>query len=107
MATIRWRRSVPERAGGPAGGPARALMPAQTAMVRKNGRDISVTLLPLREIGQLLRARKVTSLQLTQMSLTRLGTLGGRYNAVVTLIHDSAIRAARQADRELESGKDR
>ena len=63
--------------------------------------------LPLRELGARLRSGRVTSLQLTELSLSRLQTLGPRYHAVVTLMRASALRAARTADRELKAGKSR
>ena len=87
--------------------PERAQAPPQTGTVKKNGREIPATFLPLRELGRMLRERKLTSVQLTQLSLTRLQNLGPRYHAVVTLMRDSAIRDARQADKELAAGKAR
>jgi aspartyl-tRNA(Asn)/glutamyl-tRNA(Gln) amidotransferase subunit A len=75
--------------------------------VRRGGRDISATFLPLSELGRMLRARTITSLELTEMSLTRLQNLGPHYNAVVTILHDDAIRAARAADKDLTAGRAR
>ena len=98
---------MPERAGSPprVGSPAqRAAPPPQTGTVRRGGRDIAATFLPVRELAAMLRDGSLSSLALTELSLTRLQTLGPRLNAVVTLMRDSALRAARTADREIRSG---
>ena len=53
---------------------------------------------PVRALGAQLRARKLTSLALTEGCLDRLERLGPRYNAVVTLMRESALEEARRAD---------
>jgi len=69
--------------------------------------DADLMFLPLRALGAKLRAREVTSVALTEASLKRLETLGPKYNAVVTLMKDSALAEAKQADAELRAGKPR
>jgi len=96
---------VPERAGSPAAPAERATAPPQTAIVRRAGRDIAATFLPVSELAAMLRNGALTSLELTELSLTRLQALGPKFNAVVTLMHDPAIRAARAADHEIKAGK--
>src|SRR4051812_25472624 len=59
------------------------------------------------ELGQLLRQRETTSTELTRMYLERLDTIGRRYNAVVSLTDERALREAAQADAELAAGYDR
>lgn len=56
------------------------------------------------ELGRLLRARKVSSAELTKLSLEALETEGHALNAVAELTRDLALRQARQADRELRAG---
>lgn len=62
---------------------------------------------PVRRLAAMLRAREVTSVQLAEASLSRLETLGPKYNAVVTLMEDSALAEARRADAELRAGRPR
>ncbi len=62
---------------------------------------------PVRRLGAMLRAREVTSVQLAEASLSRLETLGPKYNAVVTLMKDGALAEARRADAELGAGRAR
>jgi len=69
--------------------------------------DDAVFFLPVRELATRLRARKLTSHDLTAGCLERLERLGSKYNAVVTLMRDSALEEARAADREIAAGKHR
>jgi aspartyl-tRNA(Asn)/glutamyl-tRNA(Gln) amidotransferase subunit A len=66
-----------------------------------------LTWLSLPELGRLLRARKVSSVELVQHFVDRLERLGPVYNAVVTVLRAPAIAEARLRDAELASGKDR
>ncbi len=59
------------------------------------------------ELGRLLRSRKLSAAELATHFLDRLERLGPSYNAVVTVLRDSAIAEARVRDQELGSGKDR
>ena len=59
------------------------------------------------ELGALLRTRKVTSVQLTNMYLGRLKKYGPALECVVTLTEALAMKQAERADRELAAGKDR
>ena len=59
------------------------------------------------ELGRQLRAHETTSLALTESFLDRLERLGPKYNAVVRLTRERAIREAKQADSELKQGRDR
>ena len=53
---------------------------------------------PLREQGQLLRTRKIGSVELTESYLERLETQGPKLGALVTLTRDLALAQARRAD---------
>jgi aspartyl-tRNA(Asn)/glutamyl-tRNA(Gln) amidotransferase subunit A len=57
------------------------------------------------ELGALLRARRLSSADLTGHFLQRLERLGPRYNAVVTVLRESALAEARERDHELSRGK--
>lgn len=59
------------------------------------------------DLGRMLRAHKVTSIELTRGYLERLRTIGAELNAVVTLMEDSALEEAERADQELRWGRSR
>jgi aspartyl-tRNA(Asn)/glutamyl-tRNA(Gln) amidotransferase subunit A len=61
----------------------------------------------VRELGAQLRARKVSSVELTEAYLDRLDRYGPKLGAVVTTTRDRALAEARAADRELAAGTDR
>lgn len=58
-------------------------------------------------LGALIASRKISSLELTKLYLNRLEKFGHVYGAVVTIMHDRALREARAADQELAAGKRR
>jgi len=57
------------------------------------------------ELGRLLRARKLSSTDLTELYLERLERFGPRYNCVVTVTPERALAEAATADRELRAGR--
>src|SRR5262245_10601898 len=59
----------------------------------------------VRDLGARLRARQVSPVALAELSLQRLESLGPRYNAVVTLMRDSAMTEAHTAEKEIGSGR--
>lgn len=59
------------------------------------------------ELGKLLRARETTPTELTRLYLERLDTVGRRYNAVVAITEERALREAAAAEAELAAGYDR
>src|SRR5205085_11008850 len=69
--------------------------------------DDATFFLPVRELGRRLRARQLRSVELTEACLSRLETLGPKYNPVVTRMHQMALADAQRADRELAAGKPR
>jgi aspartyl-tRNA(Asn)/glutamyl-tRNA(Gln) amidotransferase subunit A len=58
----------------------------------------------LTTLRRLLDTRAVSSVELTQLALERLTTYGPVYNAVVTVLHERALREAKRADRDLRRG---
>ncbi len=60
---------------------------------------------PLRHLAELIRTKKVTSLELTEMYLGRLHRYNGTLNNVVTFLDDLARAQAKQADSEIAAGK--
>ncbi|HXE60850.1 MAG TPA: amidase family protein [Gemmatimonadaceae bacterium] len=60
--------------------------------------------LPVTELSELLRRRKVTSEQLTRLSLDRLQEFDPTLHCVITLTADRALEHAKAADEELRRG---
>ncbi len=57
------------------------------------------------DLGQLLKTRKITSMELTEMYLARLHKYNDKLNCVVTFLDDVARAQAKQADAEIAAGK--
>jgi aspartyl-tRNA(Asn)/glutamyl-tRNA(Gln) amidotransferase subunit A len=57
------------------------------------------------ELGRLLRARRLSSAELTTRCLERLERFGPTYNCTVTLTPERALAEAARADRELRAGR--
>jgi len=75
--------------------------------------DISVTMpenindlafYTVRELGELIRTRQVTSTQLTELALMRLKKYDGQLHCVVSLTEELAMKQAAKADEEIASG---
>ena len=60
---------------------------------------------PIRNLGELLRTRQVTSLELTDMYLARLHRYNPLLNNVVSFLDDHGRAEAKRADAEIASGK--
>lgn len=59
----------------------------------------------VRDLGELIRTRQVTSLELTTMYLERLKRYGPELECVITITDDLALEQARQADEEIAAGR--
>lgn len=57
------------------------------------------------ELSQMLRARKITSVELTTLYLERLDKQGRALNAVAELTRELALAQANQADAERAAGR--
>ena len=60
---------------------------------------------PVRELAELVRTRKISSTALTQMYLERLKRYDEKLKFVVTLTEERALSQAKEADRDITSGK--
>ncbi|HJU42063.1 MAG TPA: amidase, partial [Vicinamibacterales bacterium] len=60
---------------------------------------------PLRNLGELIRTRQVTALELTEMYLARLHRYNPILNNVVTFLDDYGRAEAKRADAEIAAGK--
>src|SRR4030088_2223211 len=67
--------------------------------------DDTVYFLPVRELAARIRAKKLSPVELATGCLDRLEKLGPRYNAVVTVMRESALVEARKAEKEIAGGK--
>ena len=61
--------------------------------------------MPIRELGELVRTRQVSPVELAETFLARLDSIGPRYNAVVTVTHERAMEQARRAESEIAAGE--
>ncbi len=64
-----------------------------------------IAFLPAHRLSALIKAKKITSLQLTDIYLTRLKRLNPTLLCAVTIMEDSARAEAMKADAELKAGK--
>ncbi len=60
---------------------------------------------PVTDLAELIRTRRVSSVELTEMYLRRLRTHGPTLECVITLTDELAMRQARRADAELAVGR--
>ena len=61
---------------------------------------------PISELGKRLRRREFGVVELAEHFLDRLERLGPQYNAVVTVTRERALQEAREAQQELDAGRD-
>jgi Asp-tRNA(Asn)/Glu-tRNA(Gln) amidotransferase A subunit family amidase len=73
---------------------------------RARGADVEeLAFLPVTELSELVRRKRVTSVELTQMYLARLKKYDPVLKCVISLTEDRALEKARAADAELSRGK--
>jgi Asp-tRNA(Asn)/Glu-tRNA(Gln) amidotransferase A subunit family amidase len=76
-----------------------------TSAIKRPGNLEDVAFWPVRQLAELIRTRQVTSLELTEMYLTRLHRYNEKLNNVVTFLDDYGRAEARRADTEIAAGK--
>jgi Asp-tRNA(Asn)/Glu-tRNA(Gln) amidotransferase A subunit family amidase len=76
---------------------------APAISVSKNSEDLAFA--TVRELAELVRTQKVSSTALTEMYLERLRRYDAKLKFVVTLTEERALSQAKEADREIASGK--
>ncbi len=81
-----------------------ALGPAE-ATAQFNGNLEKLAFASVRELGDLIRTRQITSVALTEMYLSRLQKANKQLHCVITLLPERAMRQARTADAEAASGR--
>lgn len=83
---------------------AAVIIPRPRAVVRPRNLE-EVAFWPIPRVAELVRRRLVSAVELTDMSLARLGAHDNVLNCVVTLMADRAREQARRLDRELAAGQ--
>jgi Asp-tRNA(Asn)/Glu-tRNA(Gln) amidotransferase A subunit family amidase len=64
-----------------------------------------VAFLPVTDLAELIRTRRITSVELTKIYLDRLTRFNPRLLCVVTVTEERALRQAAQADKEIAAGR--
>lgn len=78
--------------------------PAARRRVERPPTEADLAFLPLAALAELVRTRRVTSMELTRLSLERLKRHDPVLECVVTLTEERALRQAAAADREIAAG---
>ena len=71
----------------------------------QNRIDDDLLFAPVREIGNRIRSKRLSPVALAEAYLDRLEKIGPKLGAVVTVMRESALKEARQAEDEIRSGK--
>jgi len=77
----------------------------QPLLVKRPADLEEVAFWPVMRLAQLLKTKQVTSLELTEMYLSRLHRYNSKLNCVVSFCDELAIAQAKQADAEIAAGK--
>ncbi|MDZ7330523.1 MAG: amidase [candidate division KSB1 bacterium] len=77
----------------------RVLAPKVTANLEE------LAFLPVTHLAQLIKTKRISSLELTKMYLERLKRYDEKLQCVITLTEELALRQATQADKEIAAGK--
>ena len=67
--------------------------------------NLDNTALTIREARELLGTKQISSVELTKSYLERIKAFDGKLNAFLTVVEDSALTAAREADKRLANGE--
>src|SRR6201999_200507 len=77
--------------------------PGNAAAAPKNIEDVAF--FSVRQLAELVRTKKVSSVALTEMYLTRLKRYDPILKFLITLTEERAMAQAKEADREIAAGK--
>ncbi len=89
----------------PAEGERRPVSVPRAPAVRVPANLDELAFLPVTALGELVRTRRVTAVQLTRMYLDRIRRYDPVLKAVVTVTEERALRQAEERDRELARGR--
>jgi Asp-tRNA(Asn)/Glu-tRNA(Gln) amidotransferase A subunit family amidase len=79
--------------------------PGKPDSVQRPANLESVAFWPITQLAELIRTRKVSAVELTEMYLARLRRYNPKLNCVVTLTSERALEQAGQLDRETANGR--
>lgn len=82
----------------------RAIPSATSSLDLKKLTDEDLAFLSVRELGALIRAKRLSPMRLTEIYLARLKKYGDRLLCVVNLTEERARKAAVQAEKEINAG---
>lgn len=91
--------------GGPAAAAGRGTVEFFKVNATKPEAADDLAFLPLTHLAELVRAKKVSSTELTKLSLERIKKYDPALKCVVTLTEELALKQAAQADKEIAAGK--
>ena len=85
--------------------PKRAVSMIEAAAPKRPASKEDLAFLPVTELAALMRARRVSSIELTKLYLERLKRYDDALHCVVTLTEDLALEQAKKMDREIAAGR--
>ncbi len=80
---------------------------SSTRGLRRPGGEEDLAFMSVRELGQLVRSKQVSCVELTELAIKRLTAYGDKLLCVITLLADDARARAKDLDAELRSGHNR
>jgi Asp-tRNA(Asn)/Glu-tRNA(Gln) amidotransferase A subunit family amidase len=100
---------VPAGTPGPQPAPPQPVIlgPAPSIADISPSQEDKIAFATIRQLGELIRQHKITSVELTKLYLARLGRYDPTLHFVITLTEERALAQAAAADRELASGNAR
>src|SRR5207248_5186931 len=81
------------------------IRPIETAAPEKPQSDEDIAFLPVTALSALVRTRKISSVELTKLYLSRLKRYDELLKCVITLTEELALEQASRADREIAAGQ--
>jgi len=99
------RAALTARLRGTSTGHAAPARPTRGARITAVPRDADLAFQPVTALGELLRTRRVTSTQLTRLSLDRIRRYDPTLKCVITLTEARALQHAAAADDEIARGR--
>ena len=74
------------------------------SFTKEDERELSFT--PAYELAEMIRSKKLSPVELTEVILKRIRELNPKLNAYLTVVEDGAMQAARDAERAVSAGDD-
>lgn len=99
------RKPIKVRPDDPIGPPGSRRPDPEPAPPPRPSSDEDVAFLPARELGALIRARRLSSLEATRIYLDRIRRYDPQLLACITVTEELALRQAQQADEEIARGQ--